>query len=313
MDKYDFLNSIYKKISKHNYSPINNIMACYVALGKNTNYMSEYFYGDDYTQYNIYYNDNFIFENGKNIAICTSICKQLEYLLNKFNISSKIEIDTRDAFALQDGVPHVYTIVNLPEYSFKLDLTKDLYRIILGNRLRHFGSNSVNTENPYKTFSQSELYNIHKEIGYLNPKGKYSNEHWVHMHNVLNNYKDIDPKEKLEFILREPMRFPAFLNLGPVERAAFYTSLFKNMPEQTWTDNVMKTPIKNRNLKNNNSYNLIYSIKDKNDQLHNYIQTSENLHHFSTKELSIYLKENRIFSLSPLPFTEKTKTQEIER
>lgn len=239
MTEEDFLNSIYEQIPK-NLSPLSIVMSCYIELGKRSNYMAEYFIagenGDDYTQYNIYHSKKFIFENEKNIVICTSLCRQLQELLNRFNISSEIVIDKRNTFALQDGLPHVFTIVHLPEYSFKIDLTKDLYRIHLGNKLRHFGSNPVDESNPYKTFSQAELYDILKELNYLNSKGDYSNEAWIALRNTISSYGDIDPKEKLEFILREPLRFSVFSNLGPVERFHFYSSLFNNMPEQTWTN-----------------------------------------------------------------------------
>ena len=285
-------------------------MSCYITLGKSTNYNAEYFFAgekcDDYTQYNIYHSKKFVFENGRNIAICTTIAKQLQSLLERFSISSTIEVDKRDTFALQEGIPHVFSVIHLPEYSFKIDLTKDLYRVQLGNVVRHFGSNPCsNKETPYKTFSLKELYPIAQEIGYLNEKNAYTNEAWIALRRTIDDSKDIEPKAKLEFLLRTPLRFSCFSLLGPIERLSFTNALLKNLAEQDWIPSIKKTYFKNRTIKTNEAYNTLYSIQDNNQKAHYYIQTSNSLQHYSIDELSTYIENNRIFMFSPVPFLEQ--------
>ena len=59
--------------------------------------------------------------------------------------------------------------------------------------------------------------------------------------------------------------------------------------------------------KKNDSYNILFSLKDEENNAHHYIQKGRELLHFTNEELEDYLDKNRIKVYSPIPFIENDR------
>lgn len=329
LNESDFLDSVYSQVPKTLNNEIETALAAYIALGKRTNYMSEFFFNDEYDRYYIYINDQFKFEGHKNIAICTGLSRQYNTLLSMLGIESEIVVDPRDDYISSSSTPHVYPVLHLKNgRNLKVDLTKDLYRVNLGNILRHFGSNPVDKDNPYLTFNSQEMYQMCNNVGYLNSNKAYMNKIWSNLNSFVRmTDSEISLKDSLEFVLTLPLKYDVFSNLGPVERVCFYNAFFSNMKKarkkdfkdsKLLEDCVKKTYFKKRflpttdktsNLKLNNrndAYNVIFSVVENDNSIH-YIQERDRVLHFDNSEIEKYIKDNHIMTYSNLPFQSRER------
>lgn len=214
MNNNDFLYDIYKSRTK---GLIDDEMSrcLYILLGKRTIYNENFYYGNSYEQANIYYAEPEIYtDNGTNIAICNVICKNYKKLMNMCDIKCEIETETSNNFFDNYNIYHQYNIVHTNDKKYKVDLTKDLYRIHCGLRPRHFTCNKGTIENPYTVFSEDALCEFDKKINYYNESYGYSNEI---LNNIENTAKkgDFSIDEKLNFLFRNISKYINFKTMGP--------------------------------------------------------------------------------------------------
>lgn len=117
-----------------------------------------------------------------NIIICTTLAKQYKQLLDLAKIPNTIMYDGGEHcfnnFIDEDGLEH------------ETDLTQDLKNIQFGCSTNYFAVD---------TLAPEELRKIDVDLGYINDKIGYSNEHWHIIRDAIQTDK-LSPKQRLELI-----------------------------------------------------------------------------------------------------------------
>ena len=126
------------------------------------------------------------------IAICKSIAKIVEYVLNELGIKvSTVQSDDNKSY------PHVYNIVTTSDYGrYSIDLQRDLGNIQSQSVTQYFGLSTVDDS---QLITRFQLEQIDKKIGYIDKENYYSDDYIYLLKSHIDYLKDFS--EKVKFVL----------------------------------------------------------------------------------------------------------------
>jgi len=162
----------------------------------------------------------------KNKAICISIAKTYNYVLNKIGINANLYNPNQED-------PHVCSRIEIGDKSYLADLQLDLLFIQMNRPTRFFGRGFSN-----ESLTDEELSQIDDKIGY-----DYNGENEVSkiIKNLIKKCNEINcfPKE-VEYIIQELGKIDCLKDMELVEIDTFYSWILKRMFKLSDYTNIRK-------------------------------------------------------------------------
>lgn len=151
---------------------IKKAMYIYLELGKIKSSDERYLFGNSKTKEKLYKlyernkrNTECIVKDKK--VVCVTMSVLYKKILKEFGIN---------CFISEPCPPdkHVYPVIVLSNGKYiEADLQQDLHNIQTKSRTKYFGQYKYTVEDNYKYFTNEEIYNMQKEIGYVKDEAEY--------------------------------------------------------------------------------------------------------------------------------------------
>ena len=163
-EQENFVERILKDIPK-DLTQVEKARFIYIQLGKYFSYDERYIISDsDEEKREIFDRDIDDIVNDK--AVCTSLSRIYEYLLNRVGIEAKTRL------VKGERLGHGYTEIEIDGEKYRADLIHDLMYIKTGFKTRHFMP--IDKKNPdYSYLPEENLKEIDNKIGYTYKRNVY--------------------------------------------------------------------------------------------------------------------------------------------
>ena len=150
-------------------------MYIYLELGKMKAFDEKYFFGNSKTKDKIYkmakcakYTVDSVAQKKK--IVCVSLTYLCKSIYSEFGIKSYISTPN-------GGDKHIYNIIQFSDgKNIKADLQQDLSNIQTKSRTTSFAQGYDCAEENLDVFSNEEIYEIQRQLGYVNDSSEYMDE-----------------------------------------------------------------------------------------------------------------------------------------
>lgn len=198
-------------------------MYIYLELGKMKAFDEKYFFGNSKTKDKIYkmakcakYNVDSVAQKKK--IVCVSLAYLCKSIYSEFGIKSYISTPN-------GGDKHIYNIIQFSDgKKIKADLQQDLSNIQTKSRTTSFAQGYDCAEENLDVFSNEEIYEIQRQLGYVNDSSEYMDEK---ISDLAKKVRDLPPDKLLETVIndKEISRFNEqleYIELYKHYRGVFY-------------------------------------------------------------------------------------------